>query len=178
MMPRSRTGGSSMIQSRHPVARVALVMTLVLSLFSLSVTRARAATAASISLKPAVGPPTIPISVKGSGFDASEVVDISFDTSLVGTAIASPDGSFTKSVKAPRTATPGSHTVTATGESSGFTATGAFLVRTNWPRFHFDNASTGFNPYENVLSTSNVATLVQKWSMPTAEGAAPDPIVA
>jgi outer membrane protein assembly factor BamB len=60
--------------------------------------------------------------------------------------------------------------------SSGLTASATFTEHTNWPRFHFDIASTGYNPFENVLSPENVAGLVQKWAVPTAPGASPDPV--
>jgi outer membrane protein assembly factor BamB len=165
--------------SRH-ATRVGLASSLILiSLLAVPVGPASSSTlAAAIALKPAVGPPTIPFSVQGLGFGSSETVDITFDATLLGHATTSPDGSFTKQVKAPRTADPGSHIVSATGETSGSTATATFLVRTNWPRFHFDNANTGFNSYENVISTSNVGTLVQKWSANVGGTWAPNPIVA
>ena len=54
--------------------------------------------------------------------------------------------------------------MTATGQSSGLSATAFFWVRTNWAKFHFDNGNSGFNPYENVLSPANVAGLGQVWS--------------
>jgi outer membrane protein assembly factor BamB len=68
--------------------------------------------------------------------------------------------------------------VTATGETSGSIADASFLVRTNWPRYHFDNANTGYNPYENVISQDNVGTLVQKWAFSTGASGTPGPIVA
>jgi outer membrane protein assembly factor BamB len=142
-------------------------------------TAAGASSPAAIELRPDVGPPTLPFTVQGQGFGASEIVDVSFDGSPIGTATTDPNGSFSKVVSTPTTASPGSHPVSATGRTSGSTATSIFLVRTNWPRFHFDNANTGYNPYENVISTSNVGNLVQKWSVPTAADIfGPDPIVA
>ncbi|HEY6785082.1 MAG TPA: PQQ-binding-like beta-propeller repeat protein, partial [Gemmatimonadales bacterium] len=48
----------------------------------------------------------------------------------------------------------------------------------NWPRFHFDNANTAFNPFETALSPTNVSGLVQKWAISTAPGSSPDPIEA
>jgi outer membrane protein assembly factor BamB len=54
----------------------------------------------------------------------------------------------------------------------------ATTPRTDWPRFHFDNGNTGYNPFENVLNPSNVAGLVQKWAVPTVPGTSPSPIVA
>jgi outer membrane protein assembly factor BamB len=155
-----------------------LAVTLAFGLAIQMAGTARGAVAAAIVLRPSVGPPTLPFNVKGSGFGASETVDLTFDATLIGTATTSPAGAFKRRVAVPATATPGGHTVTATGEHSGFTATAGFLVRTNWARFHFDDANTGFNPFENVISASNVGSLVQKWAVPTYAGWAPDPIVA
>jgi outer membrane protein assembly factor BamB len=158
--------------------RMALVLVLALAIQPMG-TRAQAGVQAAILVKPNTGPPTLAFNVKGSGFGASETVDITFDGTLVGTATSSPTGSFTKKVTVPTTATPGNHTVTATGETSGFTASTKFLVRTNWARFHFDNANTGYNPYENVISISNVGDLVQKWAVPlSGTSFAASPIVA
>jgi outer membrane protein assembly factor BamB len=167
-----------MSRPRSPVRHLALLSAVLILPFFLSSPHARSAPTASISLKPNTGPPTIPVSVKGQGFGPSEVVDVTFDATLLGKATTSPAGTFHRRVKVPRTATPGTHTVTATGETSGETAQASFLVRTNWPRYHFDNANTGYNRYENVVSADNVETLVQKWAVPTAGGGAPSPIVA
>jgi eukaryotic-like serine/threonine-protein kinase len=48
----------------------------------------------------------------------------------------------------------------------------------DWPRFRYDNANTGYNPSETAISPSNVGTLVQKWAVPTGGTEAPDPIAA
>jgi outer membrane protein assembly factor BamB len=134
--------------------------------------------AAGIKLSPEVGPPTLPFGVQGRGFGANELVDITFDLTAIGSATTNGAGSFSKKVSVPTAALPGAHTVTATGETSHLTASSRFTVRTNWSKFHFDAANTGFNPFENVLSASNVSGLVEKWSTPTAPGTAPDPAVS
>ena len=43
---------------------------------------------------------------------------------------------------------------------------GAAVVA-NWPKFHHDNAGSGYNPHETALSPSNVGKLTTKWSMTT-----------
>jgi outer membrane protein assembly factor BamB len=134
--------------------------------------------AAVIKLSPNVGPPTLPFRVQGRGFGATEIVDVTFDLIAIGSATTSGAGSFSKKVTVPTDATPGAHTVTATGETSHLSASSGFTVRTNWPKFHFDVANTGFNPFENVLYPANVSGLVEQWSTPTAAGAAPDPVVS
>jgi outer membrane protein assembly factor BamB len=137
-----------------------------------------ATTAAGIALKPDHGPPTTRIRVSGTGFGATEQVDITFDDRQVGTATTDGSGSFSKAIRVPRSARPGSHTVTATGESSGLTASATFLVRTDWPRFHRDRTSSGLNPYENVLHPRTVSGLKRAWSYRTAGQVTSSPAVA
>src|SRR2546430_2499723 len=84
--------------------------------------------AASIKLKPSSGPPTTRTKVIGSSFGVTEQVVITFDAKQVGTTTTDEAGHFSKSVKVPRSAKPGDHTVTATGQSSGLMASKTFLV--------------------------------------------------
>ncbi|HEY6785148.1 MAG TPA: PQQ-binding-like beta-propeller repeat protein [Gemmatimonadales bacterium] len=37
-------------------------------------------------------------------------------------------------------------------------------AQVDWPRFHFDNANSGYNPYESVIGTANVSSLTQAWT--------------
>jgi outer membrane protein assembly factor BamB len=128
---------------------------------------AGASTAAVISLSPSIGPPTSGVTVTGTDFGALEVVDVRFDTTPVGRARSDPSGAFSKAIRVPASAVPGIHTIGARGRSSHSLAFASFLVRTNWTDYKFDAANTGFNPYENVLSTSNVGGLQLAWSTPT-----------
>jgi hypothetical protein len=70
-------------------------------------------------------------------------------------------------------------TVPSTARSLGMDTLGgpSPAVHADWPHFHFDAANTGFNPFEDMISTSNVGSLVQKWAVSTAPGASPSPIV-
>ena len=164
--------------------RSALFVGLAVLMVSLSLQAAGAAATArpadaAIVLNRQVGPPTTQFHANGSGFGSSEAVSISFDEVPIGRARTTSSGDFsTQTLRVPRTATPGTHTVTASGHSSGSTASADFLVRTDWPTFHFDAANTGFNPYENVLNADNVSSLMPKWKTATAPGAAPDPVIA
>jgi outer membrane protein assembly factor BamB len=128
------------------------------------------ASGTSIALRPKVGPPTTTAKVTGKGFGASETIGITFDQTTVASGASSPSGGFTARFKVPKSATPGEHTVTATGESSGLMAQATFAVRTDWTRFRFDPSNSGDNPYENVLGASNVSTLTQRWSTWTGDG--------
>jgi outer membrane protein assembly factor BamB len=125
---------------------------------------ALASTAATLTLSIAAGPPTTSVRVTGSGFGSHERIVLGFDQRTLGITKASGAGAFSAKLKAPATAKPGEHTISAKGQVSG-EATASFTVRTNWPTFHFSDARAGENPYENVLSPSNVANLELSWAM-------------
>jgi serine/threonine-protein kinase len=46
-----------------------------------------------------------------------------------------------------------------------------------WPKFHYDLASTGFNPRETILSPSTVGNLALKWSFTAAGSLVSSPAV-
>jgi outer membrane protein assembly factor BamB len=123
-----------------------------------------AAVTTSITLKPSAGPPTSAVTVKGTGFGASETVVVDFSGTQVATAATSATGTFSATFTVPSSALPGSHPVTATGATSGRSATRNFLVRTDWAKFHFDPANSGLNPYENVIGPANVSGLKTAWT--------------
>ncbi len=122
--------------------------------------------AAQITLERIAGPPTTSTHLRGRGFGATETIDVTFDGSNLRHAVTGPDGTFLTRITIPASALPGPHRIRAAGESSGRSARTSFTVRTDWPRFHFDNDSTGHNPYENVLDTSNVTGLQALWNEP------------
>src|SRR5205807_2135058 len=97
--------------------------------------------------------------------------------SLVGSATSDASGGFRAIISVPPSSTPGVHPVTATGVSSGLTASASFLVRTDRPGFHFDRANTGHNLYENVLNPSNVHSMVKLWSFTTPRAVESGPAV-
>jgi outer membrane protein assembly factor BamB len=122
-----------------------------------------AAAPPAISLSPSVGPPTTTVTVKGTGFGASEAVLVTFDSQQVGTASTNSLGAFSTKVKIPKTALPGLHSIHATGQTSGLSAQAPFSVRTDWTRFRFDQNHTGVQPFENILRVSNVPMLQLDW---------------
>ena len=65
----------------------------------------------------------------------------------------------------------------ATGQSSGYSASTPFLVQTNWPMFGFNIGNNRFNPYENVLTTSNVSNLTLDWSYTAGNSIVSSPAV-
>src|SRR5205823_668698 len=128
--------------------------------------------------RPRHGPPTARVTVSGTGFGPIEQVVVTFDAVQLGTTTTDDTGSFATRIRVPRTALPGEHTITATGQSSGPTASKKFLVRTDWPRFRFDDANTGFNIYENVLDPSSVTKLGLLWGYKTGRYVTTSPAVA
>lgn len=146
--------------------RILLVLGITLTVFVSSRMMAQAqAASATITLSVSSGPPTTSVTVHGTGFASSEAINIDFDSAPVGMATSDGTGAFDSAISVPASALPGSHTVLATGQSSGLSATAPFLVRTDWSQYGFDQAHTHLNPYENVLNSSNVSGLVQKWSV-------------
>jgi outer membrane protein assembly factor BamB len=143
----------------------------------LAATPAAAATA-SITLKPASGPPTTKVTVNGAGFGASETVAVDFSSAQVATGTTSSTGTFSETFTVPKSALPGKHPVTATGQTSGLSATQNFLVATNWAQFHFSPTNSGFNPYENVISPANVPGLKLAWTNNSAGPIGSSPAVA
>jgi outer membrane protein assembly factor BamB len=135
------------------------------------------AAGASITLTPNFGPPTSITAINGTGFGVSETVAISFDATSIGTATTDATGAFSANISVPATATPGNHTVTAKGQTSNLTAQATFLVQTDWSMFGYNAQQTHFNPYENVLSTSNVSGLKLDWSATTGNAISSSPAV-
>src|SRR5260370_30759016 len=125
-----------------------------------------------------VGPPTTSVQVHGAGFGHSETVLVDVDTTQVGATTTDATGEFVVRITVPKSALPGTHTVRATGQSSGLTALALFLVQTDWAQFHFGPHLTGYNPYENVLTPSNVSALTLDWSHTTAGLSYSSPAVA
>ena len=87
-------------------------------------------------------------------------------------------GTFSATFTVPKSALPGNHPVTATGQTSGLSATSNFLVRTDWAKSRFDLANSGYNPYENVIGPSNISGLKKAWTATTDNSVFSSPVVA
>ena len=133
-----------------------------LLLSATTVTAAHAA-APGETLSVTVGPPTTVTTVTGSGFAATSVVDLYFDTRQVDFVVTNATGGFTYSLKVPADAAPGNHTVTALAHNGAVGAQQAFLVRSNSPQWHVDAAARGWNKTENTVTTANVSGLDEEW---------------
>ncbi len=154
-------------RSRLGLFLLLLVFASGLGLYSSSRGVARAVDPSHIWLSNKVAPPTASVLLNGGGFGLNETVTIDFDTTQIGTAITDATGKFALRITVPKTALPGTHIVQATGQTSGLTAQTPFLVQTNWAQYRFGPYDTGNNPYENVLTSSNVSTLTLDWSYTT-----------
>jgi outer membrane protein assembly factor BamB len=127
---------------------------------------APAIAATVVTLVPVTGHPNLPVTVSGSGFGASEAVDVYVDTVDTLLAVSSATGTIKATVTMPASAQPGSHYITAIGRKSGDAAQTVFKVSTNWIESGFGAAHLAWNPYENTLSTSVVPSLELQWAAP------------
>lgn len=144
------------------ILSLTLILVAVVALLGRAQTSAHAA-APGIALYHNFGRPFGAFSVSGHDFGKSETVTITFDSTVIGSA-TTVNMKFTQTVHAPGNATPGDHTVTATGQTSGLTASATFLVQTWWVMFGFDAQNTHFNPDENVVNATNAPQLTTDWS--------------
>lgn len=186
------------IRSRRVSLVLAALVLVALLLPTVWIVRTVAANGVTLTISPTSGQAGITVQVSGSGFGHKEIVDVSFDTTLVAAALssASKSGIFSASFVVPQSAQPGSHTVTATGQNTGSTALATFQipsptatptpllsptplpspsptpppVPTDWPQFGFGPAGGRYNSAETSITTSNVAQLTQDWSAPLNGG--------
>ena len=131
---------------------------------SASVVRAAAA-ASVVTPAPLSVHPVQTVAISGSGFDASEAVDVYLDTTDTLLLVSSATGTLTGSMAIPASTSPGPHSITAIGRRSGDAAQHALTVSTPWTQFGFGAAHANVNPYENTLSTSTAPTLGTLWSL-------------
>src|SRR5262249_23386427 len=118
-------GGATM--KRRVVIMVALAVCFALP--HAAEARSPAIGPASLTLNPAVGPPTTKTKAIGARYLAGEAVAVSFDGARVGLVVADATGRFTTAVTVVRAAEPGLHALTAHGQSSELDARAVFRVR-------------------------------------------------
>lgn len=135
------------------------------AVFALNVFAAEAnATGPAVSVSPSVNPPSTSTNASGSGFGDNEAVDIYFDTTDETLTVTNASGAFSAVATAvPASALPGTHWITAIGRHSGLAAQAKFTVRTNWAQTGYGYQNKSYNPFENVISPSNVAGLDLAW---------------
>ncbi len=130
-----------------------------------------------ISLSTNYTHPSAIIHVSGKAFGSNETVSMTFDASSEGTTTTGSTGAFTTKIIIPSSALPGTHTMKATGSTSGLMASTSLLVQTDWAMFGFNSSNRRFNPYENVLMSTNVSSMVLDWSYTTGGGVPSSPAV-
>lgn len=114
------------------------------------------------------GHPGVTRQISGTGFTASEAVDVYFDTADQFLAVTDSSGNFAAhELDIPKSALPGTHWITAVGRKTGDAVQKSFLVATSWLQYGFEAHDRGRNPYENVIDKSNVGTLDVAWSHAT-----------
>ena len=153
-------------KSRLRTAHMPVIMAFTL----LAVLAVQPAHAQSVKVAPVSGHPGVTASLTGSGFGDSEAVDVYVDTTDTMLTVSSATGTLTASVTIPASEQPGAHFLTAIGRRTGDAAQVAFTVTTPWVEQGFGAAHLSWNPYENTISTANVATLGELWSASTNTG--------
>jgi len=168
----------SAIRTRRVSLIAAALVIVALLVPTVWAVRSAVASGATLTLSPTSGQAGTTVQVSGSGFGHRETVNVSFDSTPVASAQASKSGTFSTTFVVPQTAQPGSHTVTATGQNTGRSASATFQipsptptpfptpppVTTDWPQFGFAPAGGRDNAVETKISTSNVAQLTQDWT--------------
>jgi outer membrane protein assembly factor BamB len=103
--------------------------------------------------------------ISGLGFGGFEAVDVFFGTAEILLTTADAGGSFEQqSATVPSSDVPGRYSVSAVGRRSGLATSANFVIPTAWSETGHDPMHTGFDPFENVISPENVATLHKVWS--------------
>ena len=162
---------------RLQVLRAALAVVTCAGLVAVGEAPAAAA-APSVTLSALSGVPTGTVTVSGAGFGAHETVDIYFDTTDEALASTNGSGAFSGiTIGIPAPATPGIHYITADGRHSGLSAQAQFVVSTNWAQYRYSVLHKGYNPYENVLSASDVSGIDLDWSYSTGKSIQSSPAV-
>jgi outer membrane protein assembly factor BamB len=114
---------------------------------------------------PTVLAPTQTITVSGTGFAATEPVDVYLDT--VDLALASTDASGNFSgvpVAVPASASPGNHWLTLVGRRDVLSVQKLVTVHTGWAERGWSAFGRSLNPFENLLSPASVGGLQEDWT--------------
>jgi hypothetical protein len=114
-------------------------MRLVSYFLALMVLASSALAQPAISTDQQRGEPDDNITVSGSGFSGSELIDIYFDKTGMAVARADSGGVFSRPLRIPKSADPGQHTISAVGRQgqrsaqTGFTVQRAVIIEGNSP---------------------------------------------
>jgi hypothetical protein len=123
------------------------------------------------TLTPASGPPTTVVTLTGSGFPDSSLVDIYWDTTQISFGSTTGTGTLTPvSINVPAAAAPGTHYVTVKNDGAAGGAQAAFLIRTNWAAYRWSAAQRNYNPTENTLTPATIGDIEWNWTAAVSAG--------
>ena len=136
-----------------------------------------------LASSPAIASPGTNVSVSGTGFQATEVVNLYLDStsgSALATATADTKGNIRKTVSLPASITPGAHSLIGVGQTSKTSFTTPVNIDTSWADFGQGAQNTRLNSSENTLGSGNVSNLTLKWSatVGTNNLGSPSPVYA
>jgi outer membrane protein assembly factor BamB len=116
-----------------------------------------------ISISPASALPGAMVSVTSTGYRPGEASTLLFDGSPVGWVPADGTGRVTTtSLTIPAGTPAGDHRITVRGDLSGYSDVATVRVTLPiWAQLGFSSAHVGVNPYEALLSTTTVGSLVR-----------------
>ncbi|HEY3057785.1 MAG TPA: hypothetical protein VGL99_02310 [Chloroflexota bacterium] len=120
---------------------------------------------AQLTMAPAKAAPGTTVTANGSGYQAGEVIEVTFNGQSVGTPTAGTEGTFALSFAVP-SVSPGDYGVVAKGQTSGRSASTAFTVTQGAATLTFapnqappgtsvTATGTGWQPGETVTITFN-----------------------
>ncbi len=147
--------------------------------FLLAIVGASAVAAApAITLSADQATPTASVTVSATGFPPRVAVDFYFDLSHTCLVFSGSTGAASCVIKVPRDATPQQHWISVMRRYAGTGAQLPILVRTNWSQHRgLSENHQSSNPLENVINTSNVGNLEERWRQRTGLSFQSSPIV-
>ena len=140
---------------------------------------AAAQAAPAVSLSATTTHPQGATRVSGTGFGANEAVDIYLDQTDTLLEVTNGAGAFgPDKLTLASFAAVGDHWVTAIGRKDGVAAHKKLVVSTAWASHGFDDRGRRRNPYEVILTATNVNRLDLAWSAATGNTILSSPAVA
>ena len=171
--------GSVQCQFAVPVASNGIYTVAAIGATSSTIVQQSFTVANSLAASPSSDGPGQTLAVNGTGYQASESVQLYWDTTNstpITTVTADTTGNINTTFAIATSLAPGAHTIIGVGMISRLSFTGSETINTNWGDFGFDNYHHGENSQEFTLGTGNVANLQLKWTATTAYGLKASPV--
>jgi phospholipase C len=103
--------------------------------------------------------PTGGLAVNGTGFTSGDQVEVFFDKADLASVTVGSQGSFAARIAVPAGALSGPHWVSALDSALGTGAQAPVTIQASWPMAGNTLTRASFNPWENTLDPTTVATL-------------------